>query len=229
MTFAIAAIPVAGCRKSSATTASSDAGVGSLPALSLRDETTGLTFSYLTVGGDFKLAKAVAEVPYESRDAVRVWVDATADGVAGPTYLADLRNKRADGTYKVEVVPLKVFDDLAADRRGKSASAAVSAMHAGGADGAAPAAIDPKSSGVVIYGASWCKPCHQAEAYFKSKGIAFVHKDIDDPSANEEMRDVLANAGIRTNNIPVIDVRGEVLVGFDSGAIDRALARHPAR
>lgn len=228
MTFALAACAVGGCHKKTVA-ASTDAGVTALPALSLRDDSTGLTFSYLTVAGDFKLAKAVADVPYESRDAVRVWVDATADGVAGSTYLADLRTKRADGTYKVEVVPLKVFDDLAADRRGKSVSAAASAMHGGGGDGAAPAAIDPKAAAVVIYGASWCKPCHQAEAYLKSKGIPFVHKDIDDPAANEEMRDVLANAGIRTNNIPVIDVRGEVLIGFDAGAIDRALAKHPAR
>jgi arsenate reductase-like glutaredoxin family protein len=229
MAFVVAASPLAGCRKKVAPAVEAvDAGAPSLPALSVRDDSTGLTFSYLTVGGDFKLAKAVGDVPYESRDAVRVWVDATADGVANPTYLADLRSKRGDGTYKVEVVPLKVFDDLAADRRGKVASAA-GAAGATGSGGGAPAAVDPKSASVVIFGADWCKPCHQAEAYFKSKGVDFVHKNVDDPVANEEMRDILANAGIRTTNIPIIVVRGEVLVGFDPGSIDRALAKHPAR
>ena len=79
---------------------------------------------------------------------------------------------------------------------------------------------------MIIYGASWCGPCHQAAAYLKRRGIHFVEKDIEeDGNAAREMRSKLSNAGMRGGSIPVIDVRGKLLVGFDERAVDRALAQ----
>ncbi|MGZ5969093.1 MAG: hypothetical protein ACXWP4_15575, partial [Polyangiales bacterium] len=96
-----------------------------LPPLTIRDESEGLTFSYVTLDGGFQLVKKVADVPYEARDAVRVWSETSGDGIAGPwVYLADLRTKLADGTYKVEVVPRTQFDALAEARREKGKQAA---------------------------------------------------------------------------------------------------------
>lgn len=77
---------------------------------------------------------------------------------------------------------------------------------------------------VIIYGASWCGPCHQAQAYLKKRGVPFVEKDIeDDPGAAAEMQKKLQRAGIRGGSIPVIDVKGKILVGFSPGAVDAAL------
>jgi len=39
------------------------------------------------------------------------------------------------------------------------------------------------------------------------------------------MQAALAKAGRRGGSIPVIDVAGEILVGFDPRALDKALAR----
>ena len=39
------------------------------------------------------------------------------------------------------------------------------------------------------------------------------------------MQAKLASAGIRGGSIPVIDVKGKVLVGFDERAMDRALGQ----
>ena len=92
-----------------------------LPQLVVNDASEGLTFSYITLDGGFQLAKKVADVPYEARDAVRVWSEVSGDGIVGPwVYIADLRNKLADGNYKVEVVPRTQFEQLAEDRRKKS-------------------------------------------------------------------------------------------------------------
>ncbi len=82
---------------------------------------------------------------------------------------------------------------------------------------------------MIIYGASWCHPCHEAQAYLKSKGVAVVMKDIEeDPGAAAEMRQKLERSGQRGGSIPVIDVKGQILVGYSSGALDRTLARAQA-
>lgn len=197
----------------------------SLPPLVVRDDATGLTFSYITLEGGFQKVTRVADVPYEARDVVRVWSDVSGDGIVGPfVYVADLRMPTGNGTYKVEVMPRTRFDDLAEERRvkGKAPPGPVAS-----ADVARPAGTDTAHAdahAVIIYGAEWCQPCHSAERYLKGKGIPFVHKDIEDPSVAEELASKLDAHGIHSDSIPVIDIGGRLLIGFDPGEIDGALA-----
>src|SRR6185436_10478278 len=75
-------------------------------------------------------------------------------------------------------------------------------------EGSAAAGDVANQTAVIIYGASWFGPCHQAQDYLKKKGVRFVMKDIDeDSSAQREMTIKLAKAGLRSTGIPVIDVR----------------------
>ena len=121
------------------------------------------------------------------------------------------------------------FDALALTRREKGDKptlATAMARDAGvGAGGAA--ASDNAVAGrpaVIVYGASWCSACHQAMAYFKKKGITFIEKDIEkDSDAANEMNGKLRRAGQRSGSIPVLDVRGRILVGFDPRAVEEAL------
>jgi len=77
---------------------------------------------------------------------------------------------------------------------------------------------------VVIYGAEWCGACHEAARYLRRKGIAYVDKDIEkDPAAAREMQQKLAKSGLSEGSIPVIDVRGKVMIGFNAAEIDAAL------
>jgi len=106
------------------------------------------------------------------------------------------------------------FEALLAEARGAAAAVA----QAGDA-----------SADVVVYGASWCGACRQAEAYLRSRGVPFVEKDVErDPGAQAEMMQKATSQGLRPTGIPVIDVRGRILLGFDRGAIDRLLAQSPA-
>jgi glutaredoxin len=109
------------------------------------------------------------------------------------------------------------FEKLATDRRqGGSALAAHPA-----------ASVLPGNSvpTVIIYGASWCGPCHQAADYLKAHNVPYVLKDIEeDRIAHREMQSKLQAAGMGGGSIPVIDVKGKLLVGFDARSIDRALA-----
>ena len=77
---------------------------------------------------------------------------------------------------------------------------------------------------VIIYGAEWCGACHEAMRYLRRKGVAYVEKDVEkDPSAEREMQEKLARNGLRAGSIPVLDVRGKVMIGFNPSEVDAAL------
>jgi glutaredoxin len=173
------------------------------PPFSVRDQSEGLMLVYGDQEG-FHTVQHPSDVPAASRAHVRVdSLSASPDRRLDPQFVwvADLRRKGADGTYSVRALPREEFERLASGR------------------------TTPAGSGeVVVYGASWCGVCRQAEAYFRSRNVAFVEKDIErEPGAREEMMRKANAAGISTRGIPVIDVRGTILAGFDPRAIDRAL------
>jgi len=77
---------------------------------------------------------------------------------------------------------------------------------------------------VIVYGASWCGACHEAVAYLKRRRVPVVEKDIEqDPGAESEMQAKLARAGVHGGSIPVIDVKGKILIGFEPHALEAAV------
>ena len=197
----------------------------------VKADSEGLLLTWIDDKGDFHVEMKVADVPMMGRDAVRV-VDPNKDeGThADRIFVADLRTPGADGTFPLRSMTRADFEALAVARREKNgptlASAAPPSPSAPAS--ASSAAADPgKPSSlatVVIYGAEWCGACHEAARYLKKKGIPFVEKDVEkDPGAAREMQDKLAKNGLHSGSIPVIDVRGKVMVGFNAGEIDSAL------
>ena len=79
---------------------------------------------------------------------------------------------------------------------------------------------------IVLYGANWCAPCQQAAAFLSLKRVRFVERGIEaDHGAAKEMHSKLSRAGLRGGSIPVLDVGGRILVGFNPQAVSSALAR----
>ncbi len=192
-------------------------GTAAAPPPDVTDATSGLRFTWLDEKGNFHSGEKVSDVPPGSRDVVRV-ADPSKEDPPEKIYLADLRNARPDGKYAVRVADRDELDKLAEARRAKF-GAVLADTPAGIAS-----AVAERGPDVIIYGASWCGPCHQAAAYLKQRGVAFVEKDIEqDRAAAREMQAKLSRAGMAGGSIPVLDVRGRVLVGFDPGAVDRAL------
>ncbi len=199
----------------------------------VKDSSEGLLFTWIDERGDFHVEQSAADVPLVGRDSVRV-VDPTKEDGTHPDHIfvADLRTARPDGTYAVSVMTKAQFDDMALSRRkGKTATLADD----GGTPPAPAADTDSKTASadpapsvgrpaVIIYGAEWCGACHQAAAYLRSKGIPFIEKDIEaDRNAAREMQGKLARAGLGSGSIPVLDVRGKVMVGFNPHVVDEAL------
>ncbi|QAA30775.1 glutaredoxin domain-containing protein [Clostridium manihotivorum] len=72
---------------------------------------------------------------------------------------------------------------------------------------------------VKIYSTSWCPWCVKAKDYFKIKGVEYSEINVADE--HEYRNEVYEVSGQRT--VPVIDINGQIIVGFDREKIDRAL------
>ena len=78
---------------------------------------------------------------------------------------------------------------------------------------------DTADKNVTIYSATWCGFCHAAKQYLDKLGVKYTDKDVEsDPAAGLEAVDKSGQRGI-----PVLDVGGTVIVGFDRPRIDAAL------
>lgn len=77
---------------------------------------------------------------------------------------------------------------------------------------------DPK---VTVYGAEWCAFCHQAMRYMDGLGVKYLYKNVDmNPVDAREAMEISGQTGI-----PVIDINGSIIIGFDRPSIDEALKR----
>lgn len=72
---------------------------------------------------------------------------------------------------------------------------------------------------IKIYSTSWCPSCVKAKKYLNLKGIEF--KEVNVADAHEDRLEVFKVSGQRT--VPVLDINGEIIVGFDKSAIDKAI------
>jgi len=199
-----------------------------LPPLALNDSTPELLLTWVDARGDAHMVTKPADVPTEGRDQVRVVVSSREDGTRDLFYVANLTLKNPDGNYAVTNVPREEWDAMIAKRRRAFAAASAPAGEAPSDDARDPSeagAAAPAKFTVVVYGAEWCGACHEAMAYLKRRRVPAVEKDIEkDPAADAEMRAKLARAGVRGGSIPVIDVNGKILIGFEAHALDAAVA-----
>ena len=74
-------------------------------------------------------------------------------------------------------------------------------------------------SQVIIYSTPTCVYCKMAKEFFKKNNIEYrEHNVAEDERAREEMIKKSHQLGV-----PVIDVNGEVFVGFDQAGLKKAL------
>ncbi len=200
-----------------------------LPAIELRDDTANLLLTWVDPKGDYHVAQHPADVPESARDQVRVVIAQPGfEGDGDLFYVADLRQKLANGGYAIKTMPRSEWDMIAQQRRDRTMAAAAPSLVVPVADGGAgaPSQVSPTTAlTVIVYGASWCGACQSAIRYLRRRGINVIDKDIEaDPGAKQEMDRKLSEAHVNSRgSIPVIDVRGQILVGFDERELDRAI------
>ena len=75
---------------------------------------------------------------------------------------------------------------------------------------------------VTIYTTPTCVYCKMTKEYFKANNVAYTEKDVAiDAAARQEMMDRSGQMGV-----PVIDINGELIVGFNKEKIAELLGIH---
>lgn len=228
----VAILTAAGCKRATPTEnggspAGEAAGSPAAPApLELKDDTSDLLLTWIDDQGDFHVVQTIAEVPEAGRARVRVVITTKDQGTGQSVFVADLRTKDGSGRYPVVTMDRAKWNELGAEKRKVRMEAFAPKAPAPDAT-TAPAEAASAANGkvhAVIYGASWCKPCHDAEALLKKLGVDVVKKDIEESrAAQAEMQQKLAQAGRGGASIPVIDVAGQLFVGFEARALTAAV------
>ena len=76
-----------------------------------------------------------------------------------------------------------------------------------------------KQPGVTVYSTPTCPYCVMAKRYLSEKGVKY--EDVDVSRDQRRALEMVQKTG--QMGVPVLDIGGEVIVGFDRNAIDSAL------
>jgi len=72
---------------------------------------------------------------------------------------------------------------------------------------------------VIVYSTPTCPFCHKAKEYLTEKSVKFEDVNVaEDTARQQEMIEKSGQMGV-----PVLDVNGTIIVGFDKAKIDAAL------
>lgn len=182
------------------------------PEIVVSKENKNLVFSYIDKDGNFKDTQNIDDIPEELRRQVIVF-----DTSVPPDkrlshkiiYIADLTSPDSNGRYRYNIASRYEFE---------------SALREGIRPSVSGSEVKQDGKSVIIYTTSWCGVCAQLRKYLRSKGVSYTEKDIEkDDSARNEMVAKLRSAGLRGSGVPVIDLYGEIIVGFNKELLESKL------
>jgi glutaredoxin len=210
-------------------------------------------FTYAEPAGTFATTDKPETVPAEARGLVRVLDPSEPTSMSMSTksggdrvYVTNLNELTSKGKSSARAMSREAFETAAlaglpggqsspfAAERGPAPTLAPPAAGATGttASGAATGATasGATTSGatpvVTIYGTSWCGACRAAREFLTERKIPFADKDVErDPDAARELAAKASKMGIPTDRVPIIDVRGRLLLGFDRARIEALLGQ----
>lgn len=77
---------------------------------------------------------------------------------------------------------------------------------------------------IIIYSTSWCAFCHTEMQWLDKLGIPYIAKDVEaDKAAYDEL---IAKNGGSFSGVPVTDIAGDIVLGFDRPKIQDAIKKH---
>lgn len=162
-----------------------------------------------TKGEALESATQIDEIPTEARAAVQVVDLALPPEARGSTAFVqvfDLSKPGPEGTFPGRLVPRASLEEELRK-----------------------ASVAPTQAQVTIYTAAWCGVCKKAKDFMRTNGVAFVEKDIEkDATAAAEIARKAQAAGVSTGGVPIFDVGGRILGGFDPDTLLAAARPTPS-
>ena len=218
LVICLLALSTASCRKEGPPVASAKAGASELPAIKVDSKAKLLLTYFAGQAKGFTTVSTLKDVPDLRRGWVRV-VDLAAKPAKRRdlelVYVADLRKADDKGTYPYVVMSRRAFEEAAQNNARPGATAPATA-----------AKVAKNHTGkVILYATSWCPACSKAKKWLTDQRIAFVEKDIEkDRQAAAELMAKAQKAGIPASGVPVLDVKGTLVRGFDPRRIAALLS-----
>lgn len=194
----------------------------------------GLLFGFFDRRAELRTVERIEEVEAHARAQVQV-TDPQRRPPGDLIYVADLSKRIPGKGYRTWVeqrgawlmrhMPkLTMLAHLAADEPGPAAKKPAPRKRHRVRRRRPTAAKKPAAPRVVLYTTAWCPSCRTAKAFFQSKGVPFVEKDVEkDQAAAEEYAAVCQRAGLRRGAVPVIVVNGQAFQGFSAQQMEGAL------
>lgn len=208
----MAAPAVGGCRKKATDgpAARKKGQSKTLPPISITRQRS-LVFTFRQ-GGAFRTVASMDEIPVGSRGWVRVQDPQVRNVGSQLVYVADLRKANDKGAFPYRIL-------------GRQQFLSGSALPGGGKAGMGMTAVASVGK-IVLYSRPGCGACDSVRAYLKQRGVSFEEKNIRaDAAAAAELKAKAAAKGFPSGVVPVIDVNGEIVVGFDVRKLESLLRR----
>ena len=184
-----------------------------------------LLLSWFSDGGP-KVASAVKEVPEDARKEVRVQDPTQPPEKRDPSviFLADLTKPQKNGQYPVKTMKRSAYE---AKRRAaaEAAKKAASSEAPTGSNVMPPNQARAAPSSVVMYATRHCPVCIKARRWLLEQKIPYVEKDVEkDPQAAQALHKKGAAQGVPTQGVPIFEIGGRLLAGFEPNKIIALLA-----
>jgi glutaredoxin len=189
---------------------SPDGEVCEFEKLSITDEADHFLFTCLMADGSFETVEKIADVPAEARDQVIV-IDTRLSPKKRRSskiiYVADLTQKREDETYSCRPVSRFKFERDLLREPGNSSNVLPPECRN---------LVDSPKDRVIVYSTVWCGVCKATTEFLKKAGIPYEEKDVEKTAgAQHELACKALKTGKRINGVPVLDIAGTLLLGFD--------------
>lgn len=176
-----------------------------------------LVFTWVDEEGEYHIASSRSEIPEDRRALVRVQDPSVPPGDPGTVWVADLREPRG-GRFPVRPMKREQFDRSPRPRPAPAKAPGSAPSKRGPASGEAAATT------VVMYSTSTCPVCRQARRWMTEQGISFVERDIGrDQAAAQQLQQKAQQQGVSARGVPVFEIKGRLIPGFDRQAIKGAL------
>lgn len=189
-----------------------------------------LLYTYVDSKGSFATTDKADDVPEVARRLVRVLDPSLpiADRQdATQVLVVDLGELLASGKADARPMSREAFETGALAQLPPGESSPMNGPRGPALPDDPPGPLDAGALGpvvVTVYGTPWCGACKAVKKYLAGKRIPYAYKDIEnDPAAARELQAKAARLGVPTDRVPILDVRGRLLLGFDRVRLEAML------
>ena len=81
-----------------------------------------------------------------------------------------------------------------------------------------------KDEAVIIYSTTWCAFCHTEMQWMDRLGVKYTAKNIEDDE--EAKAELLQKIGGNFQGVPVTDIAGDIILGFDRPKLQASLDKN---